>query len=92
MELEDIYHLAKLSRLAITKEQALEYQSELAVILNYLDKLKEPALEDLSAPTGELFLGRVDQVEPFTEVEYLLRKESVDDQHDFLSVPPVFKK
>ncbi len=89
MELSDIYHLAKLSRLAINEEQALSYQKELVAILDYLEKLTEPSLDKTIESTGELWLGRSDEVEPFSKLEGLIKR---DKDQDFLSVPSVFKR
>ena len=37
----DIQHIAKLSRLHITQEEALQYEGQLGSILTYIEKLQE---------------------------------------------------
>lgn len=70
----DIHHIAKLSRLALTEEEAVKYQDQLNRILGHIDQLSSHPLEaEPSAHAMPVFdVMRTDIARPgFTQDEAL---------------------
>ncbi len=47
MELHDMQHLAKLSRLALSEEEAVRMQSDITSILGYIDQIGKADISDV---------------------------------------------
>lgn len=62
---EEVLHIAKLSRLAITEEEAVRYQKQLSAILDYVGQLTEVNIEGVQPVaqiTGREHVTRQDVV------------------------------
>ena len=62
---EEVYHIAKLSRLAITEAEAEKYQKQLSAILDYVGQLSAvniEGVEPVSQITGREHVVRTDEV------------------------------
>lgn len=89
---QDVVHLARLSRLGLTEEEATSLRSELSMILEYVEKLKELKVDGVE-PTYQVNelrnVWREDNVSvsPVTQEQLLaLAPESKDHQ---IQVPKV---
>jgi aspartyl-tRNA(Asn)/glutamyl-tRNA(Gln) amidotransferase subunit C len=66
----DIRHIAKLSRLALTDEEAVHYQEQLTRILGHIDQLSSHTLD--AEPSAHAMPVRPDVARPgFTQEEAL---------------------
>ncbi len=62
---EEVLHIAKLSRLAITEEEVERYQKQLSAILDYVGQLSAVNIEGVppvSQITGREHVTRLDEV------------------------------
>jgi len=46
---DEVKHIAKLARLALTEKEVEKFQKELSSILNYVEELKEVNVSDIAA-------------------------------------------
>lgn len=86
-----IEHIAKLARLNITEEEALEYSSQLAKALNHFEqisKINTAGIEPLVTPTEIEAFWREDVVkQDFTAEE--MTANAPDKAGNLFKVPPV---
>lgn len=64
---DEVMHIAKLSRLAITEVEAEKYQKQLSAILEYVGQLQSvniDGVEPVSQITGREHVTRADEVHP----------------------------
>jgi aspartyl-tRNA(Asn)/glutamyl-tRNA(Gln) amidotransferase subunit C len=54
IDLKEVEHIAKLSRLNLTEQEKEKFQKELSLILDYIEKLKEANVKDVK-PTSHPF-------------------------------------
>jgi aspartyl/glutamyl-tRNA(Asn/Gln) amidotransferase C subunit len=54
IDLKEVEHIAKLSRLNLTEKEKEKFQKELSLILDYIEKLKEVDIKDVK-PTSHPF-------------------------------------
>jgi aspartyl-tRNA(Asn)/glutamyl-tRNA(Gln) amidotransferase subunit C len=84
---EDIFHIAKLSRLHLEEAEATRYADELAAILNYASQLPELAAKaELSSLRSE-----DDIAELYTTPQDLL-KNAVAIENGYVKVPAILDK
>lgn len=89
---EVVKHTAYLARLNLTSEELELYSSQLARVLEYIEKLKRLKIENV-APTFHVLelknVFREDKVLPSPQVEELLRN-APERYENFFAVPKVF--
>ena len=91
LEEKEVYHIAKLARLELNREELEAMRSDLSQILNYVDKLKEVDIAGVLPTTHVLEVKNVwreDEVKKREKRENLLR-EFPERKDDFLRVPRV---
>jgi aspartyl-tRNA(Asn)/glutamyl-tRNA(Gln) amidotransferase subunit C len=91
ISLEQVRHVAKLSRLALSDEQARKFTTQLESILEYVAKLNEVDMSGVEPMTHALPLHNVlreDVVEPSLPVEQVLMNAPESDG-PFFKVPKV---
>ena len=90
---EDVAHVAKLSRLALTEDELNMYTQQLDKIIHYVDKLSEldtSKVEPMITASAKGNVFRADVVKPgLTRDDALFSAPSHDDE--FFRVPPVIK-
>ncbi|PIZ55852.1 Asp-tRNA(Asn)/Glu-tRNA(Gln) amidotransferase GatCAB subunit C [bacterium (Candidatus Torokbacteria) CG_4_10_14_0_2_um_filter_35_8] len=89
---KEVEHIAKLSRIELTKEEVEKFRRELSSILDYVEKLKEVDTEKIGPTfqvTGVKNVFRPDEIEKSLEREKLL--DNAPDKDDgYLKVKKVF--
>lgn len=89
---EEVQHIAKLARLGLTEEEIGKFQKELSSILDYIEKLKEVDVRQVSPASHAVKLEnamRQDAVKPNDGGEKLLNL-APDKKDGFLKVKSVF--
>ena len=90
---EQVEHVAKLARLAITEEEKERYTQQLSNILTYIEKLKELDTSKVE-PTSHVLpmknIFREDEVRPSLPREEIL-KNAPDRTEEFFSVPKIIE-
>ncbi len=92
---EEIEHLGKLARIALTEEEKERYATELSAILDYVEQLQEVDTTDVeptSQVTGLEDVYREDVVAPQSEeVVKKIIEQFPEREGDLLKVPGVFE-
>ena len=89
--LEQVRHVAKLSRLAIDEERTQRYAGQLESILKYVDKINQVDMTGVEPMAHALPISnalREDEVQPSLPVEKVLENAPERDG-DFFRVPKV---
>lgn len=90
---DEVEHVAKLARLAITEEEKERYTQQLSNILTYIEKLKELDTSKVE-PTSHVLpmknIFREDEVRPSLPREEIL-KNAPDRTEEFFSVPKIIE-
>ena len=93
LTIQEVEHIAKLARLALTDEQKERYRGQLSAILDHVAKLQELDTRDVPPTTGgsltEMPL-RADEAHPGLSSEALFANAPEKDGDQF-KVPPVFE-
>ncbi|WP_257350748.1 Asp-tRNA(Asn)/Glu-tRNA(Gln) amidotransferase subunit GatC [Pseudalkalibacillus decolorationis] len=93
IEKEEVKHVAKLARLAVTEEEAEMFTKQLDDIIGYAEQLNELNTDDVEPTTHVLDLKNVlreDNVKDwFTRDEAL--KNAPDQQNGLIKVPAVLE-
>lgn len=86
-----IEHIAKLARLKVTPEEAVEYGSQLSKVLaffQHIEKIPTEGVEPLVTPTEIEFYARPDEVHALNKPEEMLAN-APDKAGNLFKVPPV---
>lgn len=86
-----IEHIAKLARLSITAEEAVEYGDQLTKVLNHFQqiaKIDTTGVEPLVTPADIEFYSRLDEARHETTTEEILAN-APDKAGNLFKVPPV---
>lgn len=89
----DLKHIARLSRLHLTDEEIRFFQTQVAQILAFVDKLKEVNVEGVEPTSHPLALQNVfreDTVVPSLAIEEFLKK-SPKTRGRFFEVPKIIE-
>ena len=90
---EEVEHVAKLARLAVTEEEKERYSQQLSNILTYIEKLKELDTSKVD-PTSHVLpmknVFREDEVRPSLPREEIL-KNAPDRTEEFFRVPKIIE-
>lgn len=90
---EEIRHIAKLSRLELTKEEVETYQEQLSSVLSYVEQLGEvntENVEPLANVTGLSNVYREDEVVESGITHKDIAKNAPEFKDGFFVVPGVF--
>jgi aspartyl-tRNA(Asn)/glutamyl-tRNA(Gln) amidotransferase subunit C len=93
LTIQEVEHIAKLARLALTDEQKERYRGQLSAILDHVAKLQELDTRDVPPTTGGLLTEmplRADEARPGLSSEALFANAPEKDGDQF-KVPPVFE-
>jgi aspartyl-tRNA(Asn)/glutamyl-tRNA(Gln) amidotransferase subunit C len=91
IEADDVRHIAELARIALEDGEIEQFQSELAEILEYVDKLEELDTDEVEPTTHavlEQMEGRRDETEQGLTREQVLQN-APDEQDGQFRVPKV---
>ncbi len=92
LTLQEVEHIARLARLALTDEEKAAYREQLSAVLAYVARLQEVDTGDIP-PTSSVLPGqsplRPDAVEPGLSREALLANAPETREGQF-RIPPVF--
>ncbi|MEK6627238.1 MAG: Asp-tRNA(Asn)/Glu-tRNA(Gln) amidotransferase subunit GatC [Bdellovibrionota bacterium] len=86
-----IEHIAKLARLSITSEEAIEYGEQLTKVLNHfqqISKIETTGIEPLVTPAEIEFYARADEARHETTTDEMLMN-APDKAGNLFKVPPV---
>lgn len=90
---EEVLHVARLARLAMSDEEIDLFTKQLSDILAYIDKLNELDTRDIE-PTSHILpvrnVFREDKVRESLDREYIL-KNAPDRREEFFRVPKVIE-
>ncbi len=90
---DEVEHVAKLARLAVTEEEKERYSQQLSNILTYIEKLKELDTSRVE-PTSHVLpmknIFREDEVRPSLPREEIL-KNAPDRTEEFFRVPKIIE-
>ena len=96
---EEVLHVAKLARLAITDDEAETFRSELSAVLTFVGKLQEASVEgveptsragDLKSIMRDDERGNVNEEKEQARVEAMVAQLPIR-QDNLLKVPTVFE-
>ena len=90
---ETVKHIAQLSRVELTGEEIEYYSSQLATILNYIEKINQLDLENIPFefnPHFQVNVYRKDKIQKFPNLEGLLRIVP-EKESNFIKVPKVIE-
>lgn len=73
---EEVQHIAKLARLAITKKEEGKFQKDLSAILDYIEKLKKVDIAETPATSHPLSIKNITRKD-----EVLKFKKKLIDGH-----------
>ena len=93
LTIEDVKHVAKLSRLELTNEELEMYSEQLSSILDFVDKLNEVDTENVEATaqvTGLKNVLRKDETTPSLSQEKALSSSS-HAENGYIKVKAVIK-
>jgi aspartyl-tRNA(Asn)/glutamyl-tRNA(Gln) amidotransferase subunit C len=91
IEREEVLHVAKLARLALTEEEVERFRAQLSAILEAVGKVSELDLEGVPPTSHPLDLVNVfaeDEPRPSLERDHALAN-APDRERGFFAVPPV---
>lgn len=91
--LDDVKHIAKLSRLELSEEEVGKYQGQLSSVLSYVEQLNEvntDSVEPTANVTGLSDIEREDKVEPSGITHADITKNAPEFKDGFFVVPGVF--
>ncbi|MFB6351549.1 MAG: Asp-tRNA(Asn)/Glu-tRNA(Gln) amidotransferase subunit GatC [Bradymonadaceae bacterium] len=91
IEADDVRHIAKLARIELEDDEIEQFQSELADIIEYVDKLEELETEDVEPTTHAILdemVGREDETVEGLPREDVLKNAPDEDEGQF-RVPKV---
>lgn len=91
---EEVKHIAKLSRLALSEEEVSKYQDQLSSVLSYVEQLGEINTENVEPTanvTGLSNIERQDTIEPSGITQDDLAKNAPEFKDGFFVVPGVFE-
>ncbi len=89
----DLRHIARLSRLHLTEEELKFFETQVAQILSFVDKLKEVNVENVEPTSHPLSLSNVfrdDEVKPSLPIEGFL-KHAPKARGRFFEVPKIIE-
>ena len=94
LSLDEVRHIANLSRLEVDENKMNQYSSDLSSILNYVDKLQEINTQDVdptfrTAPLTNVF--REDEIKPSMSQEKVL-SNAPDKQGLYFKTPVIINK
>ena len=92
LKLDDVFQVARLARLAITDEEAVRLQAQLAAVLAYVERIDELDLTDVPPTTRAVPVENVwrdDVVLPSLPREEALHNAPRRQEGQFL-IPPIF--
>ena len=88
---EEVEHIAKLARLALSDEEKTRFQKQLSAVLDYAAQLEELDTDAIS-PTATVLplrsVMRADEAHPFPSREFILSNAPSVVENSF-RVPPV---
>ena len=87
---DEVLHVARLARLALTEEEIARFQEQLSAILEAVGKVDELDLSDVEPTAHPLDLSNVwaaDEPRPSLDVEEALAN-APDREGDYFRVPP----
>jgi aspartyl-tRNA(Asn)/glutamyl-tRNA(Gln) amidotransferase subunit C len=87
---DEVLHVAKLARLALTEDEIAKFQQQLSAILEAVSKVDELDLSDVEPTAHPLELSNVwaaDEPRPSLPVEEALAN-APDREDDYFRVPP----
>jgi aspartyl-tRNA(Asn)/glutamyl-tRNA(Gln) amidotransferase subunit C len=90
---EEVVHVAKLARLAMTPEEAEQFTEQLSNILTYVEKLKQLDTTQIEPTSHVLPLSNVfreDQVRPSLSPEKAL-ENAPEKEGSFFKVPKIIE-
>ena len=90
---EEVLHVARLARLALTSAEADRMRDQLANILDYIRQLDRLDTKDVVPTSHAVEMGtpfRDDSADPFGEKEEIL-KNAPDREDDFFRVPRIIE-
>lgn len=93
LTLEEVEHIAKLARLALTDEEKELYRTQLSAILDYVARLQDLNTEGIEVTRSVLAVParlRADVPQPGLTIDEVLRN-AADNEGDQFKVPPVFE-
>ena len=94
LKIEEVEHIAKLARLALSDEEKRRYREQLSAILDHMAKLGELDTTGIS-PMANVVEGasplRADETRPSLRRDALL-KNAADSEGKEFKIPPVFSK
>ena len=91
IEADDVRHIAKLARIDLDDGEIERFQSDLAAIIDYVDKLEELDTEEVEPTTHAVLdqmVGREDGAEEGLTREQVLQNAPEDEEGQF-RVPKV---
>lgn len=89
---DQVRHVAKLARLALSDEEVLKFSTQLTSVLQYIDVLNEvdtEGVEPTAQVTGLSNVLRADDVHPFPNPEALLACSPFPIQNRQIRVKPI---
>jgi aspartyl-tRNA(Asn)/glutamyl-tRNA(Gln) amidotransferase subunit C len=93
MELHDMRHLAKLSRLSLSEEEIVRMQSDIASILGYIDQIGKADVSDDDTAYDNVNQVRDDVVMPYdTENRDRVLSQATQRHEDFIQVKKVITR
>ena len=90
---EEVLHVARLARLALTPAEADKMMEQLGAILEYIRQLEKLDTSDVVPTSHAVEMGtpfRDDSIRPFGEKEEIL-KNAPDREDDFFRVPRIIE-
>ncbi|MEK9155763.1 MAG: Asp-tRNA(Asn)/Glu-tRNA(Gln) amidotransferase subunit GatC [Patescibacteria group bacterium] len=94
INIDQVKHIAKLSRLELSKEEEMKYTKELSSILDYvnqLSKVETESIEPMANITGLENVMREDKVEELGISHDDIKKNSPEFKGGYFIVPGVFE-
>ncbi|MBU3964412.1 Asp-tRNA(Asn)/Glu-tRNA(Gln) amidotransferase subunit GatC [Patescibacteria group bacterium] len=63
IDLKQVKHIAELARISFTEKELKGFQKDISAILDYIDKLKEVDIEDVSAMSHSVNLKNITRID-----------------------------
>lgn len=93
MELHDMQHLAKLSRLALSDEEMVRMQTDITSILGYIDQIGQADVSDVTVTHDAVNQVREDIiVSAGTSTRNQILDQAPHKHHDFIQVQKVISR
>lgn len=88
---EEVQHIAKLARLAITKKEEGKFREDLSEILDYIEKLKKVGIVGTAATSHSLLIKNISRLDAVEKKNQNLLNLAPEVKDNYIKVKSILK-